>query len=540
MSERISSQAAESLEADGEATSGAAPGVDAMAPEAGGAVDGSDGLTALTMPEAGAAEEPLAPAAPFEAPGGDGMMAQAPASPEPAGDLSADAPPSPEAFEAAGDGAGAAEGAPAPAMEAAPAQEVAQEAEQATDAEEFAPPALESIEGEAPAPLEGVPDPEQLAVDRLFEATEEEAAPEFEQTEDEEDSAPSELPAAEEEAAAPAPPGDDGTALAAPEEGEEEEYSFDLDHPLVQEIFLHPANWRLWPAIAVLRWMQRQMGTEEQRLVYRSRPSLDFSTSEIDDVAITGHQVEIVLNAPSLAGPGSPLPTSDIERIILDHRTGGAISTWLDGFTDRFMQAVEAGHARYNPAFALATGGSIEALDVVADLVGRSAPLVAGPDGELSDARDRSAEGAVGFAGLFVGPISASGLATLFETYTTIPARVEEFTGAEVIVMHPAFIGGMINAVLGEKCMLPTAGIEVHMEGGTDPEAIKWARDPERRKALGLLAHSYIGSSSPEASVFLDLDPGNAPPAALDGGSAFGGMAVLGVARYPVSLPLAV
>ena len=312
----------------------------------------------------------------------------------------------------------------------------------------------------------------------------------------------------------------------------------DADHPLAQDILLNPSRWRIWPAVAVLRWMLRGATQRDRRIVYRSRPSLSFAGSEIDDVAIEGGQVNLVLTAPGLAAPGSPLPTSDIARIMEDRRRGGALATWLDGPGDRFMHAVETAHARNNAAFALATGGRIEALYSVSRLVGLTAPLAAHADGRLADAYVDEPLGAVGLAGLFVGPVSASGLGELLRTFTNLPVEVDEFTGAETPVLRPARMGSPLGRILGRTCRLPAAGIEVIVSGGSETDARGWAEDPVRRRSLHLLALVYIGSPSPAVRLFLTLAPDNVPPAALDGKATLGGMAVLGRAERPVRLPL--
>jgi predicted component of type VI protein secretion system len=273
--------------------------------------------------------------------------------------------------------------------------------------------------------------------------------------------------------------------------------------------------------------------------MYRSTPSLKFSSSEINDIAIDLDGAELTLAAPGIAAPGSPLPTTDIARIVEDRRRGGALATWLDGIGDRFMHALEAAQVRSNAAFALATGGQIEAVRVIANLAGRSAPLAARAGGKLFDTSREVPEGAVGLAGLFLGPISAAGLAQLFQAFTGLPTRVEEFSGAEVLILTPVRIGGPMRRMLGSKCHLPAAGIEIIVDGGCRPEAQEWARNLMRRRALRLLATSFIGSPSPVASLFLELAPDNAPPAALDGGSALGGLAILGKAEQPVRFPLA-
>ena len=324
---------------------------------------------------------------------------------------------------------------------------------------------------------------------------------------------------------------------AGPREGGEGEV---LGHPLVQDLMLDPTGWRIWPAVAVLRWLQNKSGRAGRRLVYRSRPSLGFAGSEISDVAIRDGHLELTLNAPGLATAGSSLPATDIARIIADKRNGGAISAWLDGPSDLFMQVLEAMLAQSNAPFALITGGHVDAFMLLADVVGRSAPLSAGENGALFETRRRIPEGAVGLAGMFIGPTSASGLAGLFRAFTGLAARIEEFAGGDVLTARPARVGQRMGAMLGAQCRLPSAGIEIHLDGGANPDAQKWAREPVRRRSLHLLASSYIGGPSVAVRLFLWLDPGNAPPATLADSTAFGGLAVLGVADRRVRLPLEV
>ena len=172
------------------------------------------------------------------------------------------------------------------------------------------------------------------------------------------------------------------------------------EHPLVNELMLHPYRWRIWPAVAVLRWLQGLL-PNAPRLVFRSHPSLSFAGSEVHDLTIDDNRIGLVLNTPGLATDGSPLPASDIARIIADRHEGGALSAWLDGPGDRFMHLLEEAQRRSNAAFALVAGGGVEALALTRDLVGRSAPLNAGPDRSLGTADDADPEGAVGLAGLF-------------------------------------------------------------------------------------------------------------------------------------------
>lgn len=211
---------------------------------------------------------------------------------------------------------------------------------------------------------------------------------------------------------------------------------------------------------------------------------------------------------------------------------------WLDAPGDQFMQVVESNYARYSAAFSLATGGQIEWLRVIANLVGRSVPLVADRSGELAEAWNREPVGAVGLAGMFVGPITAMALSETFQGFTNLPVETREFTGASVIVLRPTRVGGSFGAMLGAMCRLPAAGCEVVINGGSRPEARQWALDPERRRSLHFLAVSYVGTVSPAVSIYLLLDPGNAPPAALDGNAVFGGLAILGNATETVRLPI--
>ena len=141
------------------------------------------------------------------------------------------------------------------------------------------------------------------------------------------------------------------------------------------------------------------------RLVFRSQPSLSFASSEVRDLRLHDDRMDLVLNAPGLATAGSPLPASDIARIIADHHEGGALGTWLDGPGDRFMHLLEDVQMRSNPAFALVAGGRVEAFALARDLVGRSAPLTAGGDGTLDATDDEEPDGALALAALFLGPV---------------------------------------------------------------------------------------------------------------------------------------
>ena len=309
-------------------------------------------------------------------------------------------------------------------------------------------------------------------------------------------------------------------------------------HPLVRDIMLNPRRWRIWPAAAVLRWLQRRLKSGSRRIVFRSSPSLSFPASEVEDLHIGHDTIGLVLNAPGLASPGSPLPSSDIARIAADYQSQGPLSMWLDGPGDRFMHIVELAQLQTNPAYALMTGERVQAFSLVADLVGRSAPLSAQQGGRLSAPAEAEPEGAVGLASLFTGTISATGLAGLFQAFTSLPTRIVEFAGAVVEIGQPSRLGSPLGLMLGLRCRLPTAGVEVRMDGGSRSAAQKWARDQERRHSLHVLAAAYVGAPSPTVRILLSLNADNVPPAALDGHSALGGLAVLGPVDERVELPL--
>ena len=315
-----------------------------------------------------------------------------------------------------------------------------------------------------------------------------------------------------------------------------------LGHPLVQSLMLDPSRWRIWSAVAVLRWVQRRSGMNVEvdplRLVYKSYPSLSFSPSEVRDIALLPDRVEIVLNAPGLASDGSPLPTSDVARIVADHRRGGAMSSWLDAITDVFVHALESMLARSRAAFSIATGGGVDAHLLASQLAGRTASLFARADGALGPGMARECSGAIGFTGMFLGPPSASGLRSLCEAFTGLEVRVEEFSGVDLPISRPSRIGRPIGGLLGRRCRLPSSGVVVHLDGGSDVSAQRWASERVRRRALHMLAVSYVGGVLPVVRIVLWLDAGNAPPAALRCGASIGGLLVLGRAKRRVRLRL--
>lgn len=310
-------------------------------------------------------------------------------------------------------------------------------------------------------------------------------------------------------------------------------------HPLAQDVLFHPTKWNLWPAVAILRWLLRPSAGQRRGLVFRSRPSLAFAASDIHDVALGTDSIDLTLTAPGIASPGSPLPTSDIARIIADlHSPGrGAIAAWLDGPGDRFMQVLESAQTRYNTAFSLATGGRLDSLHRVAGLAGYSAPLHALPGHRLFGKLRAEPAGAAGLAAHFIAAPSAVGLAAVVSAFTDLTAEVTEFAGARVRILRPARLGAPMMRMLGRHCTMPAAGAEVIVKGGSRESALRWARDRHRKESLRLLVERYIGSGSISVRLFLELDPQNIDPCRL-GESSLGGMAVLGCPSGPTRLPL--
>ena len=265
--------------------------------------------------------------------------------------------------------------------------------------------------------------------------------------------------------------------------------------------------------------------------MYRTQPSLSFPASEIRDLGLRApDRLEVILNAPGFATAGSALPAADIARIVADHRAGGAINSWLDGIVDVFLHTVEDMMVRAHAPFSLAMGAPLDGHRFAAEFSGSTAPLSARPGAMLAPVEGGDPDGGIGFARLFVGPASASGLASLMGAFTSLPVRVEEFAGGEVGILRPLRIGHTLGSgLIGTRCDLPSAGIVVHIDGGSDPEAPVWILDPTRRRALHRLARAYIGSTIPEVRTVLWLDPENVPRATLGAASStFGGLPVLG------------
>ena len=278
-----------------------------------------------------------------------------------------------------------------------------------------------------------------------------------------------------------------------------------LRHPLVQDLLLNPTRWRLWPAMAILRWLQRQMRKNRIRVVYRTRPTLSFPASEIADIYfVRPNELQIVVNALGLANAGSALPSADIARIIADYRSGGALSLWLDMVADRMLHAAETSVARSVSPFACAMGGFPEADSVLPSLVGHDGVLAESrPDG-LSLSRRAGARRLTALGALFLGVPTAHGLARAFEGFTSLHARVIEFTGAPLDVSRPARLGAGFGRVLGSRRIVAEAGVTVRLnDGPTCEDAVAWASDPVRIRSLYELARTYIGDASPEPSIEL-------------------------------------
>ena len=278
-----------------------------------------------------------------------------------------------------------------------------------------------------------------------------------------------------------------------------------LRHPLVQDLLLNPTRWRLWPAMAIIRWLQRQMRKNRIRIVYRTRPTLSFPASEIADIYfVRPNELQIVVNALGLANAGSALPSADIARVIADHRTGGGLALWLDMVADRMLHAAETSVAQSVSPFACAMGGFPEADSMLSSLVGHDGVVgETRPDG-LSPSRRAGARRLTALGALFLGVPTAHGLARAFEGFTSLHARVIEFTGAPLEVSRPARLGAGFGRVLGSRRIVAEAGVTVRLnDGPTCEDAVAWASDPVRIRSLYELARTYIGDASPEPSIEL-------------------------------------
>ena len=215
-----------------------------------------------------------------------------------------------------------------------------------------------------------------------------------------------------------------------------------LRHPLVQDLLLNPSRWRLWPAMAIIRWLQRQMRRNRIRIVYRTRPSLSFPASEIADIYfVRPNELQVVVNALGLANAGSALPSADVARVIADYRSGGGLATWLDMVADRMLHAAETSVARSASPFACAMGGFPEADSVLPSIVGHDGVLAESRLDGLSPSRRAGTRRLTALGALFLGVPTAHGLARAFEGFTSLHARVVEFTGAPLDVSRPARLG---------------------------------------------------------------------------------------------------
>ena len=319
----------------------------------------------------------------------------------------------------------------------------------------------------------------------------------------------------------------------------EDDPSSPLDHPLIQDLLLDPTRWRLWPAVALLRWMLRGAGSV-RRLAYRAHPALSFSPSEVHDIALNPDRLSLTLAAPGLASPGSPLPTSDIERIIHDSQVGaGAMSAFLDGLTDRLMHAVEAAEARSNSAFCLATGGREESTEVTLDLIGRSAPLNLSANGAMGAGDPaQSTAGGVGLGRMFIGTVSAVGLEALATALTGLPARAEEFVPVTLPSTDKARLGRRLGiGTLGATCEVATGGVDVIIDGSDDVGAEAWI-DSVRIRSLHTLARAYVGTPVPRVRFFLDMNAARMTPATLNDSATLGRSSLLGAGSGRIRVPL--
>ena len=305
----------------------------------------------------------------------------------------------------------------------------------------------------------------------------------------------------------------------------------DLEHPLVQDFILHPTKWRLWPAVAVLRWLERHSESRNFRIVYRTYPSLSFAPSEVRDIAISVGRIEFILNAPGFATAGSGLPSADIARIGADHRAGGAINTWLDSIVDVFLHCVEDMVRRGHAPFSLAMGEGLDSHRLAAQVSGATAPLSVTSEGMLT-VHGTERDGAIGLAAAFFGTPSASGLEAVMRAYTGLGAHVEEFSGHRLPIASPLTIGGRLGAALiGDACNLPSAGVTVHIDAGASESAREWITSPMRRRSLHRLARAYVGATTPVTRIVVWLDTENIPQATLGSpATTLGALAVLGTA----------
>ena len=311
-------------------------------------------------------------------------------------------------------------------------------------------------------------------------------------------------------------------------------------HSLVVDLMVNPTVWKLWAAVAVVRWLERQVRQSNTALVYRSNPSLAFAPSEIHDIALDTERFEIVINALGPAASGSALPTADVARIIRDARRGGALGRWLDGGTNTFAQIVESNLRERMAPFSASMGKETEGVRSITTVVGDDAGLSAEPDGARPRRAQTVPHGALALAGLFLGPPSAAGLRTALEAITGLVCRVREFAGAKITVERPARAGHRMEAILGRRCISPAAGVEATLKAGEDAAgALEWARNPAWLEGLTSFARSYTGSAGPEVRLVLEIAASVVPPAALDANGCVGGGAVLGRGEGTLRLPLA-
>lgn len=310
----------------------------------------------------------------------------------------------------------------------------------------------------------------------------------------------------------------------------------ETDHPLAQDLFLHPTRWRLWPAVAVLRWLQGKMRSHHVKIAYRGRATLSFSPCEIADINLQRPaRIEIVVNALGIASPGTGLPGADVSRIIADDRSTGALARWLDMIADRMLHAAEASMSRSNRAFACARGDDSEARRTLTALVGHDAVLAEHPEHGLVPMGTPGARRLDALAAIFVGQPSAHGLARIFEAYTGLHTRVTEHTPDTIDVARPARLGAPMRRILGAKRRIDEAGVTLRMNDAERcEEATRWTSDRTSIQSLYRLAAAYIADARPRARIEVAVPAHTVRPARLGTENArLGANAMLNIPNAP-------
>ena len=259
-------------------------------------------------------------------------------------------------------------------------------------------------------------------------------------------------------------------------------------------------------------------------------PRCPFPPPRVADIYfVRPDELQIVVNALGLANAGSALPSADVARIIADDRSGGALAVWLDMVADRMLHAAETSVAQSVSPFACAMGGFPEAHSVLPALVGHDGVVAESRSSGLSPLHRAGTRHLTALGALFLGVPTAHGLARAFEGFTSLHARVIEFTGAALDVSRPARLGAGFGRVLGARRIVAEAGVTVRLnDGPTCEDAVEWASDPVRIRSLHELARAYIGDSSPEPSIELVVRTDELSPLAPGSRNALlGGCAML-------------